>query len=362
MNKLKDDSVNAWKKSLGLFNDLLLASGSMVPIEAEGKEMVETPDTSVYNIKGSSHEDGGVDLTLPQGSKIYSKRVKVNGVSMADRKKAREDKRLTLEDLMSKNSSDQVLKNTYSRVKQNNAAEDDLDTQIQTMLHALNSIPRNKYATGGFLSALLRPGNLSSIFGDLISALGPSRVTQMNRAADTPNINPFANFGQRGLQDIKNARGYLTGMRDNQMRALELSRESQIARNNNSARGINTLRALNLATDQNVDNTRARIDDSFARNNMDALFRQANMENQQDRVVMEGERQRDLADRMDKDNYYTQVAANVASQGRGFQELGRDLNDIQRSNVMANLVNHLSRFFEVDANGNIVAKNNSIVK
>lgn len=357
--KKNNDSAELWNNSLNLFNNLLgkLNNSQMVPVETEGKELVETPDKNVYSFKGPSHKQGGIDVMLPENSKIYSKRVKVNGVSMADRKKNRERKKLTLNKLLDNNHSDEILKNTASRVDQANQMQDNFDTQIQTMLHMLSgSIPKEKFALGGFLSSLLKPGNISSLFGDLISTLGPSQVTHANNASNTPNINTFENFGQRGLKTLDSTSDYLRQDRDNQLKSLNMSRKSQIARNNNSARGINTLRALNMATDQNVDNTRTRINDSFARNNANLLFQKANMQNQQDRVVMEGERQRDLANRMDRDNYFTQLSADTASQGRGFQEIGKDLNSIQKSSVMSNLINQLSNFFGVDENGKLFAK------
>ena len=43
-------------------------------IEVEGEEVVELPTGQVAEVKGASHEEGGVDLNVPEGTKIYSKR------------------------------------------------------------------------------------------------------------------------------------------------------------------------------------------------------------------------------------------------------------------------------------------------
>ena len=60
-------------------------------INAEGGEVVDTPNGVPVELNGPSHASGGIDLEVPQGTEIYSKRLKgEDGKSMADRKKKRE--------------------------------------------------------------------------------------------------------------------------------------------------------------------------------------------------------------------------------------------------------------------------------
>ena len=49
--------------------------------------MIETPNGMVSQLKGPSHENGGIDLNIPQNSDIYSKRIKIDGKTIAQRKK-----------------------------------------------------------------------------------------------------------------------------------------------------------------------------------------------------------------------------------------------------------------------------------
>ena len=59
---------------------------SGIPVEVEGDEVGETPDGQLLDFNGPSHENGGIETTLPEGTEIYSKRIKIGGESMADRK------------------------------------------------------------------------------------------------------------------------------------------------------------------------------------------------------------------------------------------------------------------------------------
>ena len=71
-----------------------------VPVEVEGQEVGETPSGQMIDFKGPSHEQGGIDVKLPKGTEIFSKRIKVGGKTMAERKKEREKRVLSLEKLL----------------------------------------------------------------------------------------------------------------------------------------------------------------------------------------------------------------------------------------------------------------------
>ena len=81
-------------------------------VEVEGKEVGELPNGQLLEFKGPSHEQGGIDAILPGGTDIFSKRISIDGVSMADRKKKREKEANRIAKRLDKNSADPVLKNT----------------------------------------------------------------------------------------------------------------------------------------------------------------------------------------------------------------------------------------------------------
>lgn len=425
--------------------DLGFAFGGKVPngvnVEVEGDEVGQAPNGRLIDFKGPSHENGGIDVNLPEGTEIFSKRIKVKGKTMAERKMVREKKVMTLEKLLEKNGgNDLILKKTIERTKNNNELEQSKDQQLQDMVGAMKGMAQfaygtgkdgiMKYATGGPIidwNALLQSitqqgipnmtgtsddfhtgdpavdypsskaptlatepfnktastpgivpeegevkipsgrnsnipnftgGDIVGLAGTVYSAFEPMNNTNANRAGDTPNINAFKDFGNDALDRIGEAKGYIASQRDNALEDLETSRVGVAKRNRNSARGVNTLRALDTASDMNINQAQGDIYDTFAKQMMSLVSQEAGFENQQDSAVMQGEQNRDLADRQDRDNYFTQMAQDIATKGKGIQTLGKMVNQNKLSNVKENSLKTISKNgFQIDTNGNVVDKN-----
>ena len=442
-----------------------------IPVEVEGEEVGETPDGKLLDFKGPSHEDGGIGIDLPEGTEIFSKRIKVKGKTMAERKKAREKKAMTLEKLLEKSGdSDIVLKNSLKRTKANNAKEEESDKRLQEMVSTMKQLaamsqgqqyraaksgdpnavvkelqneivpqgkpqvaayggpiidwnailqglntqiptmtgtsddfhtgdpaidyPTSKGATTvsktsdiptlatepingeaktaktgeGLKLPSLTFGDATGLAGTLYSAFAPMKNTEKNRAGDTPNINAFEDFGNDALDTVNEAKSYVASQRDKALKDLETSR-TRITRNNrNTARGVNTLRALDLATDVNANKAQEDIYDTFSKQMMGLLSQEAGFENAQDQAVMTGEQNRDLADRQDRDNYYTQLAEDIATKGQGIQQVGKMLNQNKHNTVAEQAVNDSSINFQytngtlTDKAGNVVMTSGEIAK
>lgn len=446
---------NTLKAGVGLADFFALGGlVNNVPVEVEGKEVAETPQGQVVEFKGKSHEQGGIDIDLPEGTEIFSKRIKVYGVSMADRKKKRERKELNLKRLLEKNKYDMVNKNTLKRVKEINKKEEEFDSQIQQLIstfvnkkkssrekHGLGDIvgkdrrrPKyekwlleqagisdydfsiHKMAGGGydydeFIKNVAKPsyetwvsmwknndagnegieptkeiyenlyskdymnkdlslkafrqntglgkflenedfgtlGNMTSgdwlsMTGNVISAFGPMLNTKKNRSVDTPNINHYKDFGNDALEAISQAQDYIAGQRDNSLMDLQSSLNSSISRNRNTARGVNTIRALDLASSVNYNKARKDTYDMFSSQMLKLLDRKANLENIKDSMVMKGEEKRDLANRQDLDNYYTQLTQDILSMGEGLQHIGKNLNTAKLNEVVERLLSQLNKY------------------
>ena len=460
MNQMSGATVGDFKNDIGALGKQTAAYGGKIgaEVEVEGKEVAETPDGKMMEFKGPSHEEGGIDVNLPGGTDVYSKRVKVDGVSMADRKKKRERKELTLEKLLKDNSTDAVNKNTLNRVKSNNEKEEERDIQVQELISNLLEPKKEKFAMGGpvpggidinalmqmltqmqsmpdfqnmtgttqdlatpnipiptqnkngvtpiptepfsqvdttiplgegtpinlppnnnqnltwqstsvgntdetvagkeggdmdFLN-MLTGGDAVSLIGDLVSTFGPMLNTKENRAGDTPNINHYKDFGNDALDVLDETKGYVGDMKDNALLDLETARTGNVKRNRNTARGVNTMRSLDLASSAQANQAQGNIYDVFARQMMQILNQEAGVENQQDSMVMQGEERKDIADRQDRDNFYTQMAQDIATKGTGLQETGKDLNAIKQNQVVENLINQLSKYgITIDGQGNL---------
>ena len=103
-------------------------------IEAEGGEMIETPAGQVQELKGPRHEQGGIPLQVnqdvPEGTKIYSDRLKVGDKTLAERKAARERQMANIEKSIS-NGADLAVKNAAQRKIKAIEAEEAQDLQFQ---------------------------------------------------------------------------------------------------------------------------------------------------------------------------------------------------------------------------------------
>ena len=120
-------------------------------INAEGGEVVETPDGLSQELIGPSHAEGGIDMTVPSGTEIYSdKLLGADGKTMAERKKAREKQISKIEKLLQKNPNDKALKKTLEKIKQNNDFLDKQDlSQMQFVKDLVDNT--NKFKFGGYV-------------------------------------------------------------------------------------------------------------------------------------------------------------------------------------------------------------------
>lgn len=381
--------------AMKLFGNMEFAMGGTV--EIEGEEAVELPNGSTSKVKGPSHEKGGIDINLPNGTKVFSKRIEVDGVTMADRKMNREKQIKQLQKKLEENPTDKITQNSFTRQKEvldkeemndlklqeiigsilgakdkaafgDTIGEGDLDLQVDETLKAYGPGEETADAFsedgGGFLNNIkifdgendggVGFGDLLGIGGDLFSTFAPYLNTLKNRAGDTPNVNKFKNFGKDALQDIDEAQTYVAQQRDNALSDIELSSEGARTRARNTSRSVNTMRATDLAIEQQANRAKTDVYDNFAQQMMQLLGQEANLENVQDQVVMGGEQARDLADRQDRDAFSTALAKNISTIGQGLQETGKDINAMKQDDVVMNLLQQLSKYgLKVDKDGNV---------
>ena len=106
-------------------------------IEVEGGEVIETPQGQVAKIKGNKHEQGGVDVSVPGGTKIFSDRLKIDNKTMQERKLSRERAENRIKKLTAKNPTDKLLQGSLQRTMETNKMEEDKDMQIQNVANAI---------------------------------------------------------------------------------------------------------------------------------------------------------------------------------------------------------------------------------
>lgn len=187
-------------------------------------------------------------------------------------------------------------------------------------------------------------GDLMGLAGNLFGGVGPMMGTFLNRMETPKNVNFFREFGAEGLRAMQEAQALAAINRDKQLGDIKLGEEASRQRGRNSARGVNTLRALDIAADMGANQAQNQAYNAYAQQMMQLLGQKAQMENQQDQMVMQGETARDLADRQDIDNFYTNLTQNLASQSELMQKTGRDLNVAQRNRDILKLAPMYSQY------------------
>jgi hypothetical protein len=113
-------------------------------VEVEGGEMYETPQGETGEFQGPVHEQGGIPMEvgkdIPEGTKVYSDRLKVGDKTLADRKDAREKKIANLEKIASDPLVDSALKNATKRKMEAIQKEEAADLQFQEQVNNMQAM------------------------------------------------------------------------------------------------------------------------------------------------------------------------------------------------------------------------------
>jgi len=381
-----------------------------IPVEVEGEEVAETPQGQLLNFQGPSHEQGGIDADLPEGTEVYSKRIAIDGKTMAERKLKRESIVARYTKKVEKGGG-AIEKNTLNRIVFATQQEEAKDNQIQQAIHnaltAQNKTlvdNREQHATDpivglkpktiydasipdvGYentskvsktpyeefldefnkniypedeMSALresskedviseldgidskkespniwksvkdtlpLTSGDALNMAGNIFQGVAPYLNNLNQRATDTPNENKFKDFGKEGIDKLSQTENFHKQVLDDALQNLERSRQSTTTSARRGAKGVNTMRALDLANEENASNQSRSLYDSYAARMAQTMAQEAGMENQQDQMVMQGEQARDLADRQDKDAFYTANGELLRNLGMTGANAGKQMN------------------------------------
>lgn len=437
------------------FNRYYYATGGNTPIEVEGEEIVELPDGQMQQMQGPSHEDGGIPMNVPEGTKIYSDRLKVEGQSMQERKAKRERQLNKLDKILAKNPTDALTKNTYKATKMALDMEDAQDMELQNAANAIYSgqMPKRamggdtkyKYANGGtadggpiddYFSNLLGYGDIQVPYapgqqpsnaepqmtppynslnpelstpvyrapvtqpstalqgktptlqtrniptasgaeqeyspaaglttGDYIGlganvfgAIAPILNTRNAAAARKPNLNRYLGVGREAIEANDLSQSLVGRGKANALRDLDTSTGTAFARNRMGARGINTQRALDTATQIGRDKAAGQIEQTGNEQLMNLLGQRGQLTNWRDQMQATGQTQADEREAQDIDNYYSNMAENLANFATQAGNIGRNLNISKGNKDNTALLEQMSEYFDFgrDKNGKLVLKN-----
>ena len=215
MGKFLKNNIGSINSIVGLGQSATMrASGGRIgksSINAEGGEIVDTPNGVPVELDGPSHASGGIDLEVPQGTEIYSKRLKgEDGKSMADRKKKREKEILKVQKLLEQDPTNNTLKKTLAKIKSNNDFIDEKDlSQMEFVKNLVGNMQRETFAEGGYANGL--PIKKNFILQDFYQNLNPNLKNEFgadsydeifaNEYDPQPITNPYNQTGLK-IPDI----------------------------------------------------------------------------------------------------------------------------------------------------------------
>jgi len=113
-------------------NRVMAGGGTVrgVPVNVEHGEVMDTGG-AVTQVQGKSHEQGGENRAVPEGTTIFSERISIDGKTMAQRKLDRERAVKRIAKVFEKNPGDYINQNTLKRTMQVADIQEQQDLKIQ---------------------------------------------------------------------------------------------------------------------------------------------------------------------------------------------------------------------------------------
>ena len=153
----RQDAV--WQK-LNNYQQYAMGGQSNNPnAEVEGDELMRYPDGSTQLMNGPSHENGGIPVNIPQGTEIFSDRLKLPGSKQTIAEEAKKYATNKEDKILSNKKSTSIAKNTAklsSQFKQQkldelfNAQEQLKQAKLAKYANKLGvNIPQNQFKMGG---------------------------------------------------------------------------------------------------------------------------------------------------------------------------------------------------------------------
>ena len=127
-----------------LNSNRVMAGGGIavgVPVNVEHGEVLDT-GTAVTKVQGKTHEKGGENRAVPEGTTVFSERISIDGKTMAQRKVDREKAVKRIAKVFEKNPGDYINQSTLKRTMQVADIQEQQDLQIQEAASAAMMPPQ----------------------------------------------------------------------------------------------------------------------------------------------------------------------------------------------------------------------------
>ena len=162
-----------------------------------------------------------------------------------------------------------------------------------------------------------------STAGVITSGVSPLVATILNRLGDKENINFYANYGRDAERALDAAERGIAGARDRGFEENRLAQNLRARQARNAARSSNVMQAMQQAALTSGMKANEQLTGQYQNALRTLLGNRAQFEQAQDQAVMRGREAAFTADVKDRDQFYTNLASNLANVGSMFQTLGR---------------------------------------
>ena len=190
----------------------------------------------------------------------------------------------------------------------------------------------------------LTEGDKKGQLGEAISMVGPLATTVANQLGTDPNINHWERFGQESLSTLEAQKGFLGQQFKNQEAKIGEMVRNQIRDNSGKFRGLAGLRQANLTATRAGGKMMNDAYLNFAQGMMGLNNQIASMQLSADTKRTAGAEAADLANRMDDDNFYTNLSKDIGNVGAGLQASGKNLNVKEMDKDINAIMDKLSPF------------------
>jgi len=218
------------------------------------------------------------------------------------------------------------------------AEEELLDANLNNKMKSLLNPVNSNNPT----SSMYTVGDQLGFMGLGMGAVTPGLMTGLNRIGDKKNINPYTNFGREALGSNAASMSQTQGYRDQNIAINNLGYQTALKQNQNSSRSVNTTRGLNIASDQVLNNANLKVNEAYAQNMQKLYGDRAQLQNARDAQVMQGEGTRDMNDRRDRDNFYTQFNQDLNTFSDRTMIAGKNMNTKLADQDFLDMLPHLN--------------------
>jgi len=194
-------------------------------------------------------------------------------------------------------------------------------------------------------------GNMIGVLGESLTSSINSVVTLANYLSNRPRKNEFFGFGNDAMARLEDQKTMLRSQDDLLGADLALKERTQAEAAKLGSRGVNTYFAKRLGLHEAGIGQKRRIASDYLDKLLNIGGKETNVSLERDRRYMSEQARINEADRMDKDNTFTQLSRNIVDMGSTMQNIGRGLNQQQSYGQYIDSINAGNKYVQWNDTG-----------